>query len=112
MSAGNGQGNGEIDYVQYDYSLWEDSGYWLLFAVILFLSFVILVMARALDRTIRQTRQNTRYLDTLSELDKARGREMHTLRQIIGLRAHSDNGHAANDTTASLTRPIDMRSRE
>lgn len=89
--------------MQYDYSLWDDPGYWLLFAIILFQGFTIFVMGRALDRNIRQTRDNARFLDMLNELDRARGQEMHTLRQIIGLRAHSDNGHAANRIPA--TRP-------
>lgn len=98
--------------MQYSYSLWDDAGYWLLLAVILFQAFVILVMARTLDRTIRMTRQHARFLDSLSELDRARGREMHTLRQIIGLRAHSDNGHAANNSTGIRPTIIDKRSAE
>jgi phosphoglycerate-specific signal transduction histidine kinase len=101
-----------INYMQYSYSLWDDAGYWLLFALILFQAFVILVMARTLDRTIRMTRQHARFLDSLSELDRARGREMHTLRQIIGLRDVSDNGHAANNSTGIRPTIIDKRSVE
>lgn len=101
MSSGNGPGNGGINYMQYVYSLWDDPGYWLLFAVILFQGFTIFVMGRTLDRTIRLVRDSARYIDVLSELDKARGRELHTLRQIIGLRAYSDNGHAASGQSAT-----------
>jgi hypothetical protein len=109
MSVENGPENGGIDYVQYTYSLWEDPGYWLLFVVILFLSFVILVMARTLDRTIRTVRESARFIDLLSELDRARGHEMHVLRQIIGLRGYPDNGHAANGKGATTPTIKDMR---
>jgi hypothetical protein len=98
-----------INYVQYTYSLWDDAGYWLLFAVILFQGFTIFVMGRTLDRTIRMVRDNARFVDLLSELDRARGHEMHVLRQIIGLRGYPDNGHAANGKGATTPTIRDMR---
>lgn len=98
--------------MQYDYSLWDDPGYWLLFAIIMFQGFTIFVMGRTLDRNIRMTRQNARYLDTLDQLDKARGREMHTLRQIIGLRAHSESAHESNGKAATRPIPVSKRSAE